>query len=219
MIDLVCRLIRPDTREALLGDLAEANASSAAKLAGLLGFLARSQLQAWRRPRLWLVLAGVALPAGLLLSSVISQIVGSQSVYVWMYAHNWTNTYLQSGWLWSELVPMLCGMIFSWLRVALLSWMCGFVLVRLAHGAAWLHGIVMILLMMSGQSIGRAVLPFSMFPQLSHGAIQANAAAFATDFYRLTLPLTAQLLFAVVPALYGMYSAQKAAGVTSLYSA
>ena len=218
LIKLVCCLMRPYAREALLGDLAEANAGSAETLISLLGFLTRSQLQAWRTSRPWLVLMSIAVPAGLLLNSVVTQLVGSQSVYVWMYAHNWTNTYLHAGWLWSEMVPMLLGMISLWLRVALLCWMCGFVLVRIAKRTAWLQAMALILLIMNGQAIWHAVLPLPIFPFLSHGATQANAAAFSTNFYRFALPLTMKLLFAVAPALYGMYSARKASWFTSLYS-
>ena len=65
----------------------------------------------------WVVLAGMAVPAGFILNSAVRQLAGSQSVYVWMYAHNWTNTYLHAGWLRSELIPTLCGMIVLWLRI------------------------------------------------------------------------------------------------------
>jgi hypothetical protein len=209
LIALVCRMIGPDTCEAVLGDLAEAGASNAATLAGLLGFLVRSQMQAWRMPRPRLVLVGIGVPLGLLLNSVAIRVSAGQSVYVWMYAHNWTNTYLHAGWLWSEMVPMLSGMILSWLRVALLSGVSGYVLVMLAQRTAWLHGIVLILLLINGRSVGIAFMPAAIFPMLSDGAMQTNAAAFVSSFYRVVLPLNEQILFAFIPMLHGMYRAQR----------
>jgi hypothetical protein len=208
-IALVCSLLRPEVSEALLGDLDEASATQAAVLNGLIGYLARSQWQAWGRWRPWLVLAGFVLPAGLVLNLASGQLAGSESVYVWMYAHNWTATYLREGWLWSQLLPMLFAMAFWWLMVAAVSLASGFILVKSARNTAWLHGIVLVILLMSGRAILQAVLPAAMRPMPGHEAFHGNAAAFVSDFYSLVLPSTMQCLFLIAPALFGMRVGQR----------
>lgn len=201
-IAMVCRLIRPDAREALLGDLTEAGANRLAVLRGLLGFVARSRLQPWLSFRPWLLVAGIAIPLALQLNIAAARLSNVHSVYLWMYADNWTRRYLGAGWLWSELVPMLLASIFGWLLLTVAAWVGGFVLARLSPGTVWIQATVVIALMMDGQAILFAFLPLSAPP--SHTVFNLNAPVSASIFYAAVLPRILRAVFLIAPLLLGV---------------
>jgi hypothetical protein len=69
MVEFVARLLEPNDREVVLGDLAESDANAWACFNSVLGFIAQQQFEPWRSWRPWLA-GSVALPGGLLLLGV-----------------------------------------------------------------------------------------------------------------------------------------------------
>ena len=198
---VVCRMVPAEVCEAILGDMDERGAGRVAAIAALLSFLGRSQWAAWRSWRPWLALAG-ALPIGLLLHTAVSRIATVQAVYLWMYANNWTWTYLRPEWMWSELAPTAAGMMLAWAQVAGIAWASGFLLARWARRIAWVQATVLVVCLMYGGA--QALLPALHSPGAAHAMPQLNAPVFALRFYREVLPHLAQLLFVVLPVLHGM---------------
>jgi hypothetical protein len=67
LTDVTALLLEPDERDAVLGDLAEADASASRSLLEVAGLVARRQLALWVSWRPWLAAFGVSLPGSLLL--------------------------------------------------------------------------------------------------------------------------------------------------------
>ncbi len=70
MLEIVARLLAPDEREAILGDLTEAGASAWQGILEILGLVVRREAALWYDWRPWLAAFGVALPGALLLLGV-----------------------------------------------------------------------------------------------------------------------------------------------------
>jgi hypothetical protein len=67
VVQIVARLLEPGEREAVLGDLMEAQESVWQGLLGVLGLVVRRQALLWKNWRAWLAGFGVALPGSFLL--------------------------------------------------------------------------------------------------------------------------------------------------------
>ena len=67
LVDLVSRLLPPDEREVVQGDLLEAGESAWQSLLGVLGLIIRREATLWKTWRPWLAAFGLALPSSFLL--------------------------------------------------------------------------------------------------------------------------------------------------------
>jgi|SRR6185437_20219 len=67
LVEVATRLLEPDEREAVLGDLLEAGEGGWSGLLGVLGLVVRRQLQLFRSWRPWAASFGLTLPGSLLL--------------------------------------------------------------------------------------------------------------------------------------------------------
>jgi hypothetical protein len=67
LMRVVSRLLEPAEREAVLGDLLEANEDSRRALFGVLGLIVRRQAEHWKNWRPWLAAFGLAVPGSFLL--------------------------------------------------------------------------------------------------------------------------------------------------------
>ena len=70
LLELAARLLRPDDREAVLGDWAEAGQGSWRGLVEILGLAMRRETELWNNWRPWLAAFGIAWPCTLLLMGV-----------------------------------------------------------------------------------------------------------------------------------------------------
>jgi hypothetical protein len=70
LVESAARLLEPDERESVLGDLMEAGESAWRGLLGIIGLVIRRQMDLWRGWRPWLAGFGVALPNSSLLMGV-----------------------------------------------------------------------------------------------------------------------------------------------------
>lgn len=71
-VDVVSQLLEREEREAVLGDLAEADENTWHGLLAILGLVIRRQAELWKSWRPWLATFGVALPSTLLLRAFLS---------------------------------------------------------------------------------------------------------------------------------------------------
>lgn len=67
LLNFVSRLLEPDDREAVCGDLAEAGESAWQGLSAVIGLIIRREAALWKNWRPWLAAFGLALPGSLLL--------------------------------------------------------------------------------------------------------------------------------------------------------
>lgn len=67
LMNVVSRLLEPEEREAVLGDLAEAGKNTRQALPSVLGLVVRRQAALWKNWRPWLAAFGLALPGSILL--------------------------------------------------------------------------------------------------------------------------------------------------------
>src|SRR5450755_1012275 len=82
MVDISSRMLEPDEREAVRGDLAESGATGNQALRDVLGLVIRRQATLWTDWRPWLTLVGLVLPLGMLLSIVSKSTADGTAVYI-----------------------------------------------------------------------------------------------------------------------------------------
>jgi hypothetical protein len=71
LVDKLSRLLEPNERDAVLGDIAEFNESSSQALWSVLGLVLRRQGALWKDWRPWVVLVGLVGLVGLQLSHML----------------------------------------------------------------------------------------------------------------------------------------------------
>ena len=147
LLHALSKCLEPQEREVVLGDIEELHLGDRKAFASMLGLIARRQLQPWLSWRPWLAMLAVTLPAGVLLSHIANGLAASNSVYFWMYASNWTPTYLRPGWLWSELMPEIGSLLFSWFVLVCWSWTAGLVIASVSRIHNWINaGLIALVL-------------------------------------------------------------------------
>ena len=87
LVDRSSRLLEPDEREAVRGDLAESGETGGQALRGVLGLVVRRQVALWKHWRPWLALIGLVVPLGMLLTLTSRATANGSAIYVWRYAN------------------------------------------------------------------------------------------------------------------------------------
>jgi hypothetical protein len=128
LVDLVSRLLRPDEREVVQGDLLEGGESAWQSLLAVVGLVIRREAALWRNWRPWLAAFGLALPSSFLLmgfslsvSRAYQQLVGGPILHA-------TGVTVGPGF-----ALFLCNVL---LLVAW-SWTGGFVVGSVSRRTAW----------------------------------------------------------------------------------
>src|SRR6185503_6548406 len=100
LVDIVSRALEPNEQDAVRGDFAESGESSGQALRDVLGLVVRRQAALWNDWRPWLVLVGLIVPLGMLLSIVSRSTANMNATYVWLYANNWDWALLKNAGFW-----------------------------------------------------------------------------------------------------------------------
>ncbi len=132
-LELLSRLLKPDERTAVLGDLAESESNSGRALLEVLGLALRRQLDEWRHWQPWAALLGVAGLAGFYLSQLVLNFDAGVSLQVrtyWKYGVH----YRQGVSAVQDIITLLSTL----LALSVWSWTSGFVLARLSRRTTWL---------------------------------------------------------------------------------
>ncbi len=140
LVDVVSRLLDPDERDAVRGDLAESGVTGAKALLDLLGLVARRQAALWKDWRPWLVLLGIVVPLGVLLS----RLSVSATAPLWMNLQSFRayGVPFRNGLsIPEEIVVFVCHS----LAIVLWSWTAGFVSRCLSPRAIWVNGALLCL--------------------------------------------------------------------------
>jgi hypothetical protein len=144
LVDIVSRMLHPDERDAVCGDLAESGATGGQALGDVLGLVIRREAELWKDWHPWLAVTGLVGLAGTLLGEIAFQFDAEIVLQVRTYWRHGVHfgTGLSVG---EDAVYLGC------LFLALLawSWTSGFVLGSLSGRATWLTGTLFCLVVHS----------------------------------------------------------------------
>lgn len=135
-IEVAARLLRLDEREAILGDLLEADVSIWQGLIEVAGLLIRRQAAHWKRWQPWLAAFGLALPGSLLLMGAS---ISVSSTYQRLLGHRIVSGSLLT--VHDGLLQLMClvFLLIAW------SWTGGFVVGSLSRRTLWVSAFLSLL--------------------------------------------------------------------------
>jgi hypothetical protein len=191
LLDLVARMLEPDERDAVCGDLAESCATDARQLREITGLVVRRHAALWLNWRPWLALLGLAVPLSLVLSFFIRGVTESSAIYLWLFSTWWTPSFLTIPGARVELAANVGLHLLAFVTLMAWAWTCGFVLSSLSRRTLWVNGSIFCLVLFA---------EFLIVPQYRHG----NGAIFSLAFFRVVFPLLLRTLLVAVPAVWGM---------------
>lgn len=189
---MVSRMLEPDEREVVWGDIAEAGESGGEALCDLLGLVARRQAGLWKAWRPWLALAVV--PLGMRLGERAALLGRSYDLNLWIltnYREIDRAILRESG---IAVSSGVAGLLLGSLVLAGLAWALGFVLGLLARQTAPVSGGLFCLLALAG-----TVLAMPRSNYYVNGEVYRVATG-----YTMLLPLTLMSVLVLVPALSGL---------------
>ena len=88
LLEVLGRLLEPDEREAVLGDLAESDKSAYYSVRDLAGLIIRRHSRAWKHPGAWLVLLALVVPVGILININAGHLTDNVAFQTWKYANH-----------------------------------------------------------------------------------------------------------------------------------
>lgn len=182
LLCLLSNMLGPEEREAVLGDLTEAGASSRTALLAVLGLVARRQAGLWRDWRPWVILLGFVIPAGV-------------ALYV---AARWDTGLIGSRTLREDLPWFTMLLLRSFATLACWSVMAGAVLRKLSPRALIVQGPALLLVMLLAQSLNLMTLLSSARYPSPHDPTDAW-------MYEAILPWLVQLVFVPTFLVWGMF--------------
>lgn len=203
-VDTLSRMLDPDEREVVRGDLAESGETGAQALLDVLGLVVRRQTDLWKDWRPWLALVGLVVPLGILLSLVSRHTADGSAIYIWLYANNWDWAFLGNAAFRHDFPRFGAGIFMSYLTLSCWSWTSGFVLGSLSRRAIQVNGALFCLMLVFAELSGAPrYRGNSLFLHRARD-FDNNAAVFTLTFYRVLFPLIVQAVLVVLPSLCGM---------------
>lgn len=205
VVEPVSRFLEHDEREAVLGDLEESRQTGPRALLDVLDVVIRRQARLWMGWRPWLVLFGMILPIGMLLSILSRQTSDRSAVYLWMYANNWDAALTHNPGFWRLFAESMASVFIAYLTLACWSWSGGFVLGSLSRAMSALNSLLLSLILFFGEIIGAPRYSAFVHEKLFAGLRlpDSNAAVFELGIYRVVLPVIVQIVLVAIPALWG----------------
>ncbi len=193
LLILISRLLRPDERDAVLGDLTESGETPAQALCSLLGLIVHQQAAPWIEWRPWLALIGVVGILGPRLMRMAWE-VGTPAfmdlqIY-WKYGTSYSSGLTPHETIISSLSSTL-GLVF-W------SWTSGFVMGALSRRTIWITGTVFL-------AIWSYPLTFKwMFWMMSHRGENHSAPGLSVVILMMSFQGLLQSLFFALPITIGV---------------
>ncbi len=154
LVDRVSRMLEPDEREAVRGDLAESGVTGGQALRDVLGLVVRRQALLWKDWRPWLALVGIVGVVGPLLIRISYSLNTMFSIHLrtnWKYGVRY-----ETGLTFAEDIVIFVSQslaLIAW------SWTSGFVLGSLGRGTIAIHGMLFCFLWLFFGAPGAIPLP------------------------------------------------------------
>jgi hypothetical protein len=195
LVDELERLLEPEEREAVRGDVAESGETGRQALCDVLGLIVRRQATFWKGWRPWLVLVGLVAPVGLTLSLSFFSLDRLVDLYLWIFRNYGTldPTILAETGLTAHrgIVHLISGSLLlgSW------SWISGFALGSLSRRTIWVNGTLF------------CIVVISVFASISANRryhYDVSGGVFSLTFYTLIFPMMLQAILVLFPAFWGM---------------
>ena len=191
LTDLVAGALEPDEREAVRGDLVECGIGGTHAVFDVGGLVVRRHAAVWLHWRPWAALLGVVIPLGMLLSLLCRWWSESAAIDAFVYLHNGSWSYLSyPGWR-EDALRAAAGVALASMALGCWSWATGFVIGSLSHAAAWVNGLLLMLIV------------FGEFLVIDQPHNRFNLSVFASSFYEVGLPLTLRTMVVALPAVWG----------------
>jgi hypothetical protein len=207
LVEIVSRSLTPEEREAVHGDLAESGEAGGQVLRDVLGLVVRRQAGLWNDWRPWLVLLGIVVPLGILLSLVSRMMADFSAIYVWMYVNNWTSTYFTNSGARINLIRYVAGISLKYLALYCWSWTGGFLLGSLSRRTIPVNVSLFCLALLLGELLEppRNLGHWLLRPRpLGQGANGVHGGVYSLAFYSVMFPLIIQIFLVVLPSLWGV---------------
>lgn len=205
LVDVVSRMLGPDERDAVRGDLAESGETAGQALCGLLGLVVHRQVALWKNWRRWLILVGLIVPLGMLLSIVSTSTANVSAIYAWLYANNWDWALLKKIGFWCVLRNCVTIVFTKCITLVCRSWTAGFALGSVSRGIVRVNGVLFCLMLVLGEFLGAPRYFAYLRQYVQHPApADPNGPIFALAFYREMFPPIVHAVLVAVPALWGM---------------
>jgi hypothetical protein len=206
LVNQMSRVLEPAERDAVHGDFAESRETGAQALRDVLGLVVRRQIALWHDSRPWLVLVGVVVPFGLLISLVSRRVAEMEAVYAWMYFDNWDWALLEHRAYWIILGQIARLVSPEILVLICLAWTVGFALGALSRPTIPVNGALFCVALLFGEFVAvpwytQLQLHALFGPQLPR---LEDADAGSLTFYKAMFPLLVQIVLVLLPALWGM---------------
>jgi hypothetical protein len=205
LVDLLLRLVDSGERDAVRGDLVECGSGGAEALREVIGLVVRRQAAMMTEWQSWLVLAGLVAPLAALLTLVSRRTADGNAIYLWLYANNWTWTYVSNAGFRQELLSHGAEIAISWVALICWSWTGGLLIGYLSRRTIWVSGAFLSFGLLAGAVLRPSPFIESFFlSRPDRNAADPNAAVFALAFYRVVFPFLLQCLLVLLPALAGI---------------
>ena len=205
LVDVVSRVLEPGERDVVRGDFAESGETASRALGGVFGLAVRRQAALWTDWRPWVILTGLILPLGMLLSVASRMTAGGSATYLWLYVNNWDWGLLRYAEFWYELRDSVAFVSMGYLILACWSWTAGFVLGSASRRTVPLNGVLFCFALLIGGLLG-APRYLAFWGQLMNRPVSPDEhnPVSALAFYRVVLPMIVEAVVVAVPALWGM---------------
>ncbi|MBZ5607132.1 MAG: hypothetical protein LAP38_02655 [Acidobacteriia bacterium] len=208
LVDIVSRALEPGERDIVRGDFAESQQTGPQALRDVLGLVARRQMAPWHNWRPWLILAGLVVPLGLLLSLLSNHVASMNSVYSWMYFNNWDWSLLQHRAFWIVLAQTIVLVFPDILALICLSWAIGFTLGDLSRRTIPVNGVLFCLVLLFGALVAAPQYMRLQVHFMTLGFHPRNTGpdpVSSLTLYRVLFPVLVQIILVLLPSLLGMY--------------
>jgi hypothetical protein len=202
LVDLISRLLGPEERAAVCGDLAESGESGGEALRQVVGLIVRRQAAVWKRWRPWVALVFLVIPGGLVLSEGSRLLAHYSALYLWLYTNYWNWTLVEDAAYRHDLLHYVGICFIGSATLASVAWSSGLALAFFSRGSVLPAGVVFALLLFFGELLGAPSRDFGYGSYVRGNP--ANAVVFQGYFYRLLFPVMLQALVVLVPAVAGM---------------
>ena len=202
-LQLLARVLPPDERTVVLGDLHEDSAGLLFSMTAIVGYAVRRELSLWEGPLPWLALLAVVVPCVAMLGSVSLSMADGNAIYVWIFANNWDAYLLRQPGFWNGLGEYLPSMVLSALALICWSWCCGSVIGLVTQKTLRTNCLLLCFFFLTLWLGWRP--PTSDLQALTLARdFPGNAGVFRNLFYRRIFAPFVQMVFVVVPLLAGI---------------
>lgn len=207
LVTVASRVLEPDERDAVMGDLAESGETGGRALRDVSGLILRRQAALWKDWRPWLVLVSLVVPLAWLLSIATNLTAGGSAVYLWSYLNNWDWTLLRYPSFWYILRDAVLAVSAQYAILICWSWSAGFLLGSVSRRAITVNILLFCLISAAGEILGVSRYLGRWFRPAQSDPVSA------IPIYREILPVLLLLGLVVIPV---VWATRRGAGLNRL---